>query len=147
MKVLLFGGSLSLDASVRRMVGGEAKIDPLTADQTDADLVVVEEASMTPRLLERIRKQLGAVPVLVIGDETRLLRIEPLPDNLARLKYRDVMERHGRTLLPEYLAALLRAHAGNVTKAALAAGVERESLHRLMRRYEIDARSYRGPHD
>ena len=147
MKVLLFGGSSTLEASVRRMVGGDAKIELLTTEQADAHLVVVEEGSMTPRLLERIRKQIGAVPVLLIRDDTRPLRIEPLPDNLARLKYRDLMQRYGRPLLADYLAALLRAHTGNVTKAALAAGLERESLHRLMRRSGIDARSYRGPDD
>jgi two-component system response regulator AtoC len=37
----------------------------------------------------------------------------------------------------QYIAALLRLCDGNVTRAADLAGLERESLHRLMRRYGI----------
>ncbi len=43
-----------------------------------------------------------------------------------------------------YLDALLRRFAGNVTRAAEQAGVERESLHRMLRRAGLDASDYRG---
>ena len=37
----------------------------------------------------------------------------------------------------EYLTALMRDFEGNVTRAAEHAGIERESLHRLLKRYSI----------
>jgi DNA-binding NtrC family response regulator len=37
----------------------------------------------------------------------------------------------------QYLLAALKAHGGNVTKAAEHAGIERESFHRLMRKCEV----------
>lgn len=143
MKVLLVGANPAFEAAVRRMVGRDAKLESFDAGQADAHLVVVEEASMSPRLLDRIRKQVGTTPVLVISADARPLHIQAMPENLARFKYRDVMERFGHQILPEYLSALLQVHSGNVTKAALAVGLERESLHRLMRRYRIDARDFR----
>ena len=143
MKVLLVGESLAFEASVRRMVGAEAQIDALSADEKEADLVVVEASRMTPRLLDRLGKQIGSAAILVLAEEGRPFRVQPMPPNLARLKYREVVERVGRHVVREYLDALLTEQAGNVTKAALAAGLERESLHRLMRRYRIDATSYR----
>lgn len=143
MKVLLVGESPGFEAAVKRMVGAEAKIDTFGPDHTEAHLVVMDETAVTPKLLEKIRKQLGPVAVLVLAQDARPLRIQPLPENLARFTYRDVVERIGRHVLRDYLEALLIAHAGNVTKAALAARLERESLHRLMRRHGLDARTYR----
>ena len=46
----------------------------------------------------------------------------------------------------EYLLGLMRSHAGNVSEAARAAAIERESLHRLLRRHDLDAELFR-PHD
>ncbi len=43
----------------------------------------------------------------------------------------------------EYLHALLTAHSGNVSQAARQADVERESLHRLLRKAGLDASDYR----
>jgi len=43
----------------------------------------------------------------------------------------------------QYLHTLLVRTEGNVTRAAEQAGVERESLHRLLRRVELDADDYR----
>ena len=43
----------------------------------------------------------------------------------------------------DYLAALLREFQGNVTHAADHAGVERESLHRLLRRYRVHSEDYK----
>jgi DNA-binding NtrC family response regulator len=44
-----------------------------------------------------------------------------------------VIERFERA----YLASQLDAHAGNVTRAAEAAGVSRQFLHRLLERYGL----------
>jgi DNA-binding NtrC family response regulator len=45
----------------------------------------------------------------------------------------------------QYIAALLRLCDGNVTRAADLAGLERESLHRLMRRYGIRSELFKPP--
>jgi transcriptional regulator of acetoin/glycerol metabolism len=42
-----------------------------------------------------------------------------------------------------YLDALLRRFEGNVSHAAKQAGIERESLHRLLRKADLDAAYYR----
>jgi DNA-binding NtrC family response regulator len=61
----------------------------------------------------------------------------------ARLPYRDAIELARERASRDYLAALLREHEGNVTRAAQAAGMERESLHRLMKRYALRAEDFR----
>ena len=40
--------------------------------------------------------------------------------------------------LREYLASLLARHAGNFTRAAAAAGIDRMYFKRLVRRYDLD---------
>jgi DNA-binding NtrC family response regulator len=44
----------------------------------------------------------------------------------------------------EYVIALLKAAQGNVTQAADRAGVERESLHRLLKRHGVRAEDFRA---
>ena len=44
----------------------------------------------------------------------------------------------------DYFTALLKRLGGNVTKAAIEAGVERETLHRLLRRHGIDPSRFRA---
>jgi len=43
----------------------------------------------------------------------------------------------------EYLVALLQRHRGNVSRAASGAGLERESLHRLLRKAGIRPAGFR----
>jgi DNA-binding NtrC family response regulator len=64
--------------------------------------------------------------------------------DLASLSYREALDTardHGSR---EYLSALLKAFGGNVSRAAQRAGLERESLHRLLRRHGINAGAFRG---
>lgn len=42
-------------------------------------------------------------------------------------------------MMRRYLLALLGRHSGSVTDAARGAKLKRESLHRLMRRYQVHA--------
>jgi DNA-binding NtrC family response regulator len=59
------------------------------------------------------------------------------PASLAKLPYREaVAEARDRTSR-DYLVALLAEFGGNVTRAAERAGLERESLHRLLRKHGI----------
>ena len=47
----------------------------------------------------------------------------------------------------DYLARLMRHSHGNVTQAAALAGMTRESLHRLLKRYGVRPEPYRIPHE
>ncbi len=38
----------------------------------------------------------------------------------------------------EYLIALLKKHQGNISQAAKTAGVDRKTIHRLLKRYRIE---------
>ena len=65
------------------------------------------------------------------------------PAALARLPYREaVAEARDRTSR-DYLVALLAELGGNVTRAAERAGLERESLHRLLRKYGIKSEDFK----
>jgi DNA-binding NtrC family response regulator len=46
-----------------------------------------------------------------------------------------------------YLLDLMRVYRGNVTHAATQAGMTRESLHRVLRRYGVRTEPHRGPED
>ncbi len=61
-----------------------------------------------------------------------------LPGGAAKhLPYRDALDLARDRFSREYLTALLRDFEGNVTRAAEHAGIERESLHRLLKRHSI----------
>jgi two-component system, NtrC family, response regulator AtoC len=56
---------------------------------------------------------------------------------LATLPYKDALAEARDRVSREYLAAIMKEFGGNVTRAAERAGMERESLHRLLRRYGL----------
>src|SRR5512143_391178 len=56
---------------------------------------------------------------------------------LAKMPYREAVDLARDRVSRDYLTALMREHDGNVTHAAQRAGMERESLHRLLKRYAI----------
>jgi two-component system response regulator HydG len=45
----------------------------------------------------------------------------------------------------DYLVALLTEFGGNVTRAAVRAGMTRESLHRLLKKYGVKSDEFRDP--
>jgi DNA-binding NtrC family response regulator len=61
----------------------------------------------------------------------------PPIDTLAKLPYREALETARDGFSRDYLTALMREFEGNVTRAAERAAVERESLHRLLKRYGV----------
>ncbi len=65
------------------------------------------------------------------------------PARLVELSYREVLDLARDRTTRDYLVELLHAARGNVTRAAQRAAVERESLHRLMRRYHLRAEDFR----
>jgi DNA-binding NtrC family response regulator len=76
--------------------------------------------------------------------EIRSAQGGPLPGELlAKMPYRDAVDLARERVSREYLTALLREFDGNVTQAAARAGLERESLHRLIRRYGIRPDDFR----
>jgi two-component system response regulator AtoC len=64
-------------------------------------------------------------------------RPPPAPGALAAMPYKDAVAGARDRVSREYLVALMKEFGGNVTRAAERAGVERESLHRLLRKYGL----------
>ena len=64
--------------------------------------------------------------------------------NVATLRYDEFIDLVRGSATRRYLLALMLAHHGSVTAAARAAGIMRESLHRLLRRHDIDAEVFRS---
>jgi two-component system response regulator AtoC len=68
----------------------------------------------------------------------------PVPGELlTSLPYRDAVELARDRTSREYLVALLREFNGNVTQAAARAGMERESLHRLLKKHGLRSEDYK----
>ncbi|HET9959191.1 MAG TPA: sigma-54 dependent transcriptional regulator [Polyangiaceae bacterium] len=92
---------------------------------------------------------------LAVVDEARI-PLEALPDEvrgagpgrsfsgLAQLTYREALEQARERACREYLVALMQEFSGSVTRAAERAGIERESLHRLLKRYGVRSNEFRG---
>jgi two-component system response regulator AtoC len=64
--------------------------------------------------------------------------------DLATLRYRDAVAGARDRVTREYLVALLTEFGGNVTRAAERAGMERESLHRLLRRHGLRSEDFKA---
>jgi DNA-binding NtrC family response regulator len=62
---------------------------------------------------------------------------------LATMPYREAVELARDRVSRDYLVALLREFGGNVTRAAERAQMERESLHRLMKKYEVKSEDFK----
>ena len=67
----------------------------------------------------------------------------PPPEVLAGLPYRDAVDQARDRVSREYLGQLMKEFGGNVTRAAERAGMERESLHRLLLRYGLRSDDYK----
>jgi len=62
---------------------------------------------------------------------------------LAKLPYREAVDLARDRVTRDYLTALLRDLDGNVTKAAERAGMARESLHRLLKRFGVRSEDFK----
>jgi transcriptional regulator of acetoin/glycerol metabolism len=63
---------------------------------------------------------------------------------LAKMPYREAVDLARDRVSRDYLTVLMREHEGNVTHAAQRAGMERESLHRLLKRYSIRSDDFKN---
>ena len=76
--------------------------------------------------------------------ELRGAQVGALPaEVLVRMPYHEAMGTARDRISREYLAVLLHEFEGNVTRAAERAGIERESLHRLLKRYGVRSEDYK----
>jgi two-component system response regulator HydG len=92
---------------------------------------------------------------LAVTDAPRI-PLEALPDAVAAagrprattadelgLTFREAVDLARDRASREYLVALMRENAGNVTQAAERAGVERETLHRLLKRHGVRSDAFK----
>lgn len=81
---------------------------------------------------------LAAVQAFVVkqSDDARL-------DEVGAVPYDEYIELARYAMTRRYVLALLGRHNGSVTDAARSANMKRESLHRLMRRYHVNASDFR----
>jgi DNA-binding NtrC family response regulator len=64
-------------------------------------------------------------------------------ESLAKMPYREAVDSARDAVSREYLVALMQEFSGNVTHAAERAGMERESLHRLLKRYGVRSEDFK----
>lgn len=84
---------------------------------------------------------------ITTGDLPRNIVDDSMPgisaEHLASLTYQEALDLARDRMLKQYLLALMKAFKGKVTAAASQAGVERETLHRLLKKHSIDPSSFR----
>jgi DNA-binding NtrC family response regulator len=128
-EVVMMTAHASIPAAVEAMRKGAYDYIQKPFDPDDVILVVA-------RALERHREQTpsSTAPPPTPSDQPEL----------ASLSYREALAVARDRGSRDYLSALLRAFNGNVSRAAARAGLERESLHRLLRRHGLSAEPFRG---
>ena len=93
---------------------------------------------------------------LAVTDGPRI-ELEALPNEIAavlrprathgtemHLSYREVVDLARDRASREYLITLMRELGGNVTEAARRAGMERETMHRLLKKYGVRSEDFKG---
>lgn len=61
------------------------------------------------------------------------------PESRADLPMKRAKDEWNRSFEKEYLVSLLKRHQGNISQAARAAGVDRKTIHRLLKKHDLDA--------
>jgi DNA-binding NtrC family response regulator len=84
------------------------------------------------------------VPLEALPEEVRSSGGRRAVAGLERLIYAEAVDLARDRASREYLIALMREFKGNVVRAAERAGVERESLHRLLKRYGLRSTEFKG---
>jgi DNA-binding NtrC family response regulator len=128
-EVVVMTAFASIQSAVEAMRRGAYDYIQKPFDPDDVSLVM-------SRALERHRERVAAR-----GEAAGSVALSET--DLATLSYREALASARDRGSREYLAALLKSFGGNVSRAAERAGLERESLHRLLRRHGIQAGPYR----
>lgn len=109
--------------------------------QLEVDVPVIEVADrIGPEVLEQVLAVHERTP------DAQRARASKLA-HLASITYDEYSGRVRARATRDYLLALLANHHGVVTAAARSAGMLRETLHRLIRRHDIDPAWFRQPHE
>jgi DNA-binding NtrC family response regulator len=103
-----------------------------------------------------VRELENAVERAVAVSRGPMIKVRDLPSDLegaqegampgevlVKMPYREVVDLARDRVSRDYLVALLKEFKGHVTHAAERAGMERESLHRLLKRYGIKADDFK----
>jgi DNA-binding NtrC family response regulator len=69
--------------------------------------------------------------------------VAPPGSSMTALPYRDAVDQVRERFSRDYLVALMREFKGNVTKASERAGMERETLHRLLKKHGVRSYDFR----
>jgi len=85
------------------------------------------------------RIAMRCLPAEVVDEQQGSLPVE----ELLKMPYREAVDLARERVSREYLTALLKQTGGNVTRAAERAGMERESLHRLLKRYSVRSEDFK----
>lgn len=101
-----------------------------------------------PGNVRELQNVIERAVILAEGDQ---IRPGDLPDNIGLgecpkeldfsypLPFHEAKERWLRNFEKGYLASLLNRHQGNISKAAKDAGVDRKTIHRLLKKYNLEA--------
>lgn len=97
-----------------------------------------------------VRELRHAIEQAAASADGEVIEVEHLPESLRggapvapAGTYRAAVERAADAGGRDYLIQALRSATGNVTRAAVEAGVERETLHRLLKKHSIDPARFR----
>lgn len=147
-----------LELHQRKAAGAAPAIEGFSADALAA-LVRYPWPGNVRELENAVERALAVtdekrVPLEALPDEVVAGPDSPAPSptsgagsSLVQLTYRKALEVSRDRASREYLEELLRQFGGNVTRAAQHAGMERESLHRLVRRYGLVTDAFRDRSD
>lgn len=163
---VLIASSADRAAAVAEALGGFETMR--TSDEVRAELLatigrfqaVVVDDGFLPRLQQ---SDLGGSPVIRLDPTITLPELPgivaaairhsrdddhrgaPALEPLTALPYSTYLDLVRFRATRRYLLGLMRRHHGSVTEASLTAGIARESLHRQLRRHDVDPDAFREP--
>jgi DNA-binding NtrC family response regulator len=146
-EVVMMTAYASVEAAVEAIKQGA--YDYLQKPFDPDDVVLVVARALERRSLQAQAPELGTqLPGQAAHSGPEDLPLEEASaagdeNTLLERSYRDVVNLAREKVSREYLTALMRRFQGNVTQAASRAGLERESLHRLLKQYDVRADSFR----
>ncbi|MSQ03862.1 MAG: sigma-54-dependent Fis family transcriptional regulator [Myxococcales bacterium] len=118
-----------------------------TARRLAPDALATLEGGSWPGNVRELRHAIEQAAAAADGE---VIEVEHLPESLRggapvapAGTYRAAVERAADAGGRDYLVQVLRSANGNVTRAAVEAGVERETLHRLLKKHGVDPARFR----